>query len=60
MVAHSAAGQGPYLHALEAIDAGDTVTDGQHAAQVDDWGLVLLLPLLDRGDQLLAHCVETK
>jgi hypothetical protein len=36
----------PYLHALETIDAGDTVTDGQHATQVDDGGLVALLPLL--------------
>ena len=28
------------LDALEAIDTGDTVSDGEDATEMDDWGLV--------------------
>ena len=35
------------LDALEAIDAGDTVSNGEDASEMDDWWLVRLLPLLD-------------
>ena len=41
--AHAAA----HLHALEAINTGDTVTNGQDATQVNDGRLIRLLPLLD-------------
>lgn len=35
------------LYTLEAIHAGDTVTNGQNATQVDNRRLIRLLPLLD-------------
>eukprot|EP00967_Tisochrysis_lutea_P042114 scaffold50690_cov17-Tisochrysis_lutea.AAC.4 len=47
-----------HLHALQPVYASDTVSHGQNSAQVCDRGLVLLLKLLDRGDQLGAHMLD--
>ncbi len=52
--AHQLAG----LHAAEAVDARDTVSHRQHAAQVDHRRLVGLLPLLDGRDQLVGDVLD--
>jgi len=48
----------PHLHALQAVHARDTVAHGQYAPQVRDGGLVLLLKLLHRRDELGADVLD--
>ena len=47
------------LDTLEAIDTGNTVSHGQDASEMDDRGLVGLLPLLDSRTALEAGVVRT-
>ncbi len=47
-----------HLHALQPVHARDTISHRQHSAQVRDGGLILLLELLDCGDQLGAHMLD--
>lgn len=47
-----------HLHALQAINASNTITDGQHSTKMNNWWLILFFPLLDGRDKLLGDMIN--